>query len=124
MIQVQREVAQANRVMAEATLLGIREAQGFCEVPCQEDELQAWFHDAHGVAVMTQATVDGHGNAAVVCETQPPSVFVGLRMNPLVLTRMGHTLRRGGVGSNAAAHRPKRPCLGMVAGRLLVARWP
>ena len=38
MMQVQREVAQAHRVMAEAALIAIREAQGFCEVPCQEDE--------------------------------------------------------------------------------------
>ena len=39
--QAQREVVQVNRVMAEATLLAMRGAQGCCELPCQDDELQA-----------------------------------------------------------------------------------
>ena len=39
--QAQREVVQVNRVMAGATLLTLRGAQGCCELPCQDDELQA-----------------------------------------------------------------------------------
>ena len=39
--QAQREVVQVNRVMTEATLLAMRGAQGCCELPCQDDELQA-----------------------------------------------------------------------------------
>ena len=62
-IQGLREVVQANRVIAEATLLTLRGAQGCCEMPCQVDELQAWFHDAHGVAGIAKASVDGYGNA-------------------------------------------------------------
>ena len=61
--QAQREVAQVNRVMAEAALLTMRWAQGCCEMPCQDDELQAWFHDAHVVAAIAKASVDGYGNA-------------------------------------------------------------
>ena len=38
--QAQREVVQVNRVMAEATLLTMRGAQGCYELPCQDDEPQ------------------------------------------------------------------------------------
>jgi hypothetical protein len=30
---------------------------------CQDDELQAWFHDAHVVTAIAKASVDGYGNA-------------------------------------------------------------
>ena len=83
-----REVAQANRVTAEAMLLAMCEAQGFCGLPCHDDELAAWFHDADGVAAIAKATVQGCGNANVEsevmevpgigvvshCATQPPSI--------------------------------------------------
>ena len=58
----QRELVHIRRVMAEATLLAIREAHGCCEVPGQDDELQAWFHDAHGVAAIANASGYGFGN--------------------------------------------------------------
>ena len=67
-IQELREVVQVSRVIAEATLLTLRGAQGCCEMPCQVDELQAWFHDAHGVAGIAKASVDGYGNAVGECE--------------------------------------------------------
>ena len=56
--QAQREVAQANRVMAEAMLFAMREAKGCYDMPCQDDELQAWFHDAQGSAAVAQASMD------------------------------------------------------------------
>ena len=31
-------------------------------MPCQDDELQAWFHDAHVVAAIAKASVGGFGN--------------------------------------------------------------
>ena len=56
--QALRDVAQANRVVAEAMLLAMREARGSHDKPCQDDELQAWFHDAQGAAAIAQASMD------------------------------------------------------------------
>ena len=84
MILAQRDLAQAHRVTAEAMLTAMREVQACGDVPWQEDELQALFHDAQGVGAIVQASVVGYGNAAVECEvvkvpcfgshcvTQPP----------------------------------------------------
>ena len=56
--EAQRDAAQACRITAEAMLIALRKAKGCCGVPCQEDELQAWFHDAQGVAAITQVSSD------------------------------------------------------------------
>ena len=56
--EAQRDVAQANRVMAEAMFFAMREAKGCHDMPCQDDELQAWFHDAQGAAAIAQASMD------------------------------------------------------------------
>ena len=55
--------AQANRDTAEMMLIAMRESQGCHDVPFQDDELQAWFQDAHVGAAIAKASVDGYGNA-------------------------------------------------------------
>ena len=60
--QVQQGVTQPFRVTAEAMLIAKRGAQGGGDLPCQDDELLAWYHDAHGVAVIAKASA-GQGNA-------------------------------------------------------------
>ena len=65
--QVQQGVTQPFRVTAEAMLIAKRGAQGGGDLPCQDDELLAWYHDAHGVAVIAKASA-GQGNAEVECE--------------------------------------------------------
>ena len=62
---VQWELAQANRATAEAMLIAMREAQGCGVVPCQEDELQVWFHGAQGVVAIAQPSFAGYGNVEV-----------------------------------------------------------
>ena len=84
LIQVQREVVQVNRIMAEATLLTMRRAQGCCEMPGQEDELQAWYHDAHVVVANAKASVDSDGNAIGETEVmEVPGGGRGLPQAPL-----------------------------------------
>ena len=58
--QANRDQAYANRVTADALRLArpLRGAQGCCEMP-QDDELQAWFHDAHVVKATAMTSVDG-----------------------------------------------------------------
>ena len=84
------EVVHINLVMADATLLAMREAQSCCEMPYQDDEVQTWFNEAHGVATIAKASGDGEGNAVVDClvmevpcfgshcETQPPSSILAV----------------------------------------------
>ena len=50
--------ARANRDTAEMMLIAMREARGCHDVPCQEDELQAWFHDGQRVAAIAQVPLD------------------------------------------------------------------
>ena len=99
MVQVQRVVAQANRVMAEATLLGIREAQGFCEVPCQEDEGL----ESSGLHVEDVAVVLGTpgGELGAKGLSTPPTRVGGYccDITPPKLEVCGH-------GSRTAAHSP------------------
>ena len=73
LVQAHREAIQVNRIMVEATLLTMRRAQGCCEVPGQDDELQAWYHDAHAVVANAKASVDSYGNAIGVNEVMEVS---------------------------------------------------
>ena len=53
------EQARANQAIAEATLLARRRTQA--EGHCQDDDLDAGFSDAHGVAVVANVLAQSHG---------------------------------------------------------------
>ena len=59
-----RFMADTNRAIGEAMLLAMREAQ-YCELQCHDDELQAWFHDAHGVADVARVSGEGVGGTEI-----------------------------------------------------------
>ena len=48
--QANCDLAHASRVTAEALLLAMSQAHCCCVLPRHDDELQAWFHEARGVA--------------------------------------------------------------------------
>ena len=107
--QALRDVAQANRVVAEAMLLAMREARGSHDKPCQDDELQAWFHDAQGAAAIAQASMDSAGeHVAVVMGTSGDELGAA--------GRAPH--RRGLVESIVVSRHPNWTLVGMAAGHL------
>ena len=63
------EIARAGRVLAEVMLAGMARAPG-CGEPICRDELQAWFHDVHGVAAVGSA-LDLIGGGAAVGKVGP-----------------------------------------------------
>ena len=77
--QANCDLACANRITAEALLLAMSQARGCCVMPRHDDELQAWFHDARGVASSGSAfdPADGGIGEAVGCSSARGEEVVG-----------------------------------------------
>ena len=98
--QANRGQAYANRVTADALLgaMPMRGAQGCCEMPCQDDELQARFHDAHVVTATAKTSVDGYGNAVGETEIMEVPGFGDVILGAASCSV--EVQRRWGLGSN------------------------